>query len=236
MTLIPLHLEFLDDDSPWDIGVHLFNVFNNLVQPSASQISPREAAEKINMLHPDNEKEDGSGLGPATIEEWSHYDVRAITVRKDQNEKLFKFRNLSSFLARLAKAGFEDSNMLYALTALQNALEYEFEASDASHVLSSDYLVPIAAGWIIKAGELMPLNGGNMGGYASLGGPLWKGEPKLLLERWHFWMRRFEVFGDCEALMEETRNMAKEAVEKMKCIEEQKSKIKDNQTVSVMDN
>lgn len=161
--------------------------------------------------------------------------MRAITLRKDQNEKRFKFRNLSSFLARLAKAGFEDSNMLYALTALQDALEYEFEASNASHVLSSDYLVPIAAEWIIMAGELMPLNGGNMGGYASLGGPLWKGEPKLSLERWQFWMRRFEFFASCEALMEETRDREKEAAERMRCIEEQKSKVENNQTVSAMD-
>ncbi|KAJ8067382.1 hypothetical protein OCU04_004733 [Sclerotinia nivalis] len=152
-----------------------------------------------------------------------------MTFQRDQNENRFKFRNLSSFLARLAKAGFEDSNMLYALTALQDALEYEFEASNASHVLSSDYLVPMAAEWIIMAGESMSLDGGNVGGYASLGGPLWEGDPKLSLERWQFWMRRFEVFAGCEALMEETRNTAKEAAEKMRCIEEQKSKIVNNQ-------
>ncbi|EDO02577.1 predicted protein [Sclerotinia sclerotiorum 1980 UF-70] len=244
MTSIPLHLEGLDDYKPWDIGVHLFNVFNDLIQPTASQISPREAAEKINMLYPDKEKEGGlyreetasfflelddmhvklasqvpyqrpemnrlvelffeirklplfigSGLVQPRLRSGPvKYDVRAITLRKDQNEKRFKFRNLSSFLARLAKAGFEDSNMLYALTALQDALEYEFEASNASHVLSSDYLVPIAAEWIIMAGELMPLNGGNMGG-----------------------------------------DREKEAAERMRCIEEQKSKVENNQTVSAMD-
>ncbi|KAF7861453.1 hypothetical protein EAF04_008018 [Stromatinia cepivora] len=159
-----------------------------------------------------------------------------MTFQKDQNENRFKFRNLSSFLVRLAKAGFEDSNMMYALTALQDALEYEFEASNASHALSSDYLVPMAAEWITMAGELMSLDGGNVGGYASQGGPLWQGEPKLSLERWHFWMRRFEIFAGCEVLMEETRNSAKEAAGKMRCIEEQKYKIENNQTVSVIDN
>ncbi|ESZ91552.1 hypothetical protein SBOR_8053 [Sclerotinia borealis F-4128] len=270
MTSIPLHLDDLDDENPWDIGVDLFNVFNDLIQPSASQLSVHEAAEKINMLHPDNEQEDGlyreaaisftlemddmhvklasqilyqrpemdklvdlffdskaafvqrERIGTKLTGGVVEYNARAMIAQNDQPQDCVKYRNLSSFLARLAKAGFEDSNMLYAFIALHEAMEFEFEASNVFHVVESEYLVPIAAEWIIKAGELISLNGGTVGGYARKRGQLWKGEPTLCLKRWQFWTSRFELFASCEALTEETRNAAKEAAEKMRCIKELK--------------
>ncbi|RAL59234.1 hypothetical protein DID88_006949 [Monilinia fructigena] len=166
---------------------------------------------------------EGSGFGAATIEEWFQYDARAMHMasQTDQDQERVRFRNLSSFLARLVKAGFEDSEMLYAFITLQEALEYEFEAANASHVLASEYLVSMAAEWIIMAGEAFLLDVEDADGYASQGDLSWEGEPRFSLGRWQFWTRRFGFFAGCEMLTEETRNAAKLAAEKMKCIEEQ---------------
>lgn len=134
--------------------------------------------------------------------------------------------NLNYFLALVKN---EDiMPYMYDIWALRQALEQDHvddEQHDvhqpASAVQKYDAYVPAAAAWIFGEGNKLYLtekdlsptdpSQGNPGG----GGDLWKGRAEYSKERWAFWKHRFGEMSEKTGLGEETRQIAKEAVEAM---------------------
>jgi hypothetical protein len=137
--------------------------------------------------------------------------------------------NINYYLARVKQeriwGGFEP---LYGLWAMRQALEEEVEddGPDDAHkpgtkVEKYNTNVPAAAVWAIVLGkdlyELekdMTPKEANRGNPAK-GGKLWKGSAEFSKERWAFWKKRFGDISELEEPNEETKNIAKEAVERM---------------------
>ncbi|KAF2712011.1 hypothetical protein K504DRAFT_372745 [Pleomassaria siparia CBS 279.74] len=137
--------------------------------------------------------------------------------------------NLNYFLARVKKERLsEDFVPLHGLWALREALEHvhKDDGPHDAHVPGTkiekyNSLVPAAATWVISLGkELYDLekdmapaspNHGN----PAVGGELWKGKPEFSKGRWALWKKRFGEISKMEELNEETKEIAKEAVEAM---------------------
>jgi hypothetical protein len=141
--------------------------------------------------------------------------------------EVIAYTNLNSFFARITREGLRDFWM-YCIWGMRDALEEELkdDGPDDAHrpgtaVQKYDALVPAAASWVFVLGEELyekeedrsPTNPNQ--GNSARGGALWKGKPEFSKERWAFWKKRFGEVSEMEEVSEETRNVAKQAVDVM---------------------
>ncbi|KAF2639177.1 hypothetical protein P280DRAFT_55731 [Massarina eburnea CBS 473.64] len=130
--------------------------------------------------------------------------------------EIFAWANYNYFLAGLTASSVIDRS-LYAIWALRAALEDNHDGDVAGY----DAYVPAAAVWVFALGkklydkeeDLTPSNP-NMGNPAR-GGELWTGGPEFSKKRWAFWGGRFRAVAGLEGVKDETKKVAKEAVEAM---------------------
>lgn len=135
--------------------------------------------------------------------------------------------NLNYFFAYLTKDGVFKA-WLYCIWAMRGALEVVIQDDEPNGLETAwttsqkyDAFVPAAAVWVFALGKVLwkkeedltpqRQNAGNPAG----GGQLWKGKAEFGKSRWAFWKSRFGEIGDMEVVGEETRKIAKEAVESM---------------------
>ncbi|KAL5412493.1 hypothetical protein PMIN03_004265 [Paraphaeosphaeria minitans] len=154
-----------------------------------------------------------SGLPMAVREAWNdcpRHDIGSVP------QEVRAYTNFNYFVARLTDDGlFAASHVI--IWAMREALENTPESLPWSY----NAHVPAAAMWPIVLGkklyereeDLTPKNANE--GNPARGGDLWTGGPVLSKERWAFWKKRFGDVAGQEGIAEETKNIAKEAVETM---------------------
>jgi hypothetical protein len=132
------------------------------------------------------------------------------------SQEIHAWTNFNYFLARLTDDGVFTAYM-YVIWSMRQALEMTPEPLPWWY----DAHVPAAAVWALALGkklqqreeDLTPTNPNQ--GDPARGGDLWSGGPVFSKERWAFWKKRFgEVVGQ-EGIGEETKSIAKQAVEAM---------------------
>ncbi|KAK4447286.1 hypothetical protein QBC34DRAFT_410245 [Podospora aff. communis PSN243] len=123
--------------------------------------------------------------------------------------------NLNAFTARLTTASLLD-RPIYPLLELKAALEEESHSSPAIR----DYRLLVASHWILLSGKHLfrdAFRGDSLSEddlTATEPGPLYTGKPGLYMERWWFWLKRFEeLSGDVDG---EVRRAVERAVECMR--------------------
>lgn len=129
--------------------------------------------------------------------------------------------NLNFFLALLVREKLAD-NFLFAIWAMRQALETPNEDDEESTAVQKyETYVPAAAVWVFgahhvlfeKQEDLTPKD--KKHGNPGRGGALWKGKAEFSPARWNFWKDRFAEIAKMDGLGEETRTVAKDAVESM---------------------
>ncbi|KAK8008386.1 hypothetical protein PG991_010937 [Apiospora marii] len=141
---------------------------------------------------------------------------------------LVGWRKLNSFYARLTEAKiFEPSYQV--MEAMNRALEEDISA--LNHPGLEECRVQIACEWMERCAGQMLLwalenHGNNKDGsvirsaWQYENGALYKGPSAMCLQRWGFWIQRFQVLGKKDSgLPEETRKAALEAARYMKTVE-----------------
>ncbi|KAI9793195.1 MAG: hypothetical protein M1816_000616 [Peltula sp. TS41687] len=161
-------------------------------------------------------------LGPNLVEAWEALDVPTLTnAAADRVEERQGLQNFNAFEARLTRDGTCDCRMT-AVWALKEALEQEPDPRNPAYHRQGpvlDCFVPVAAEWISIAGQAL-LDGGHKDyGGAGDGGRLWKGKRGFSPERWQFWKERFGVISEHEQVSDETKQVAREAKDRMTKIE-----------------
>ncbi|KAL0577541.1 hypothetical protein V5O48_004439 [Marasmius crinis-equi] len=158
---------------------------------------------------------------------WDDLPIFGAQVREEWNYNgegdESRWANINAFVARIVNARLLDFDM-YAIWSLREALE----SSDLSKGDGSlNGLIPAAAQWIFIAGSFIyqsdrewnpPPNQGN----PARGGPLIADVKQgFSKERWAFWKKGFETVSKNtgDPVAEKTREMAREAIEKMGEIE-----------------
>ena len=113
-------------------------------------------------------------------------------------------------------------NFIFAIWALRQALETpQVDDEQSTAIQKYDTYVPAAAVWIfggfrvlfIKEEDLTPTD--KKHGNPAKGGELWKGKAEFSKERWYFWRERFAEIGKMEEVSENTRIVARDAVNAM---------------------
>jgi hypothetical protein len=113
-------------------------------------------------------------------------------------------------------------NCLFALWSMRQALETPHEDDEQSTAVEKyNMFVPAAAVWAFgafrvlyhKEKDLTPKD--NKQPNPGKGGALWKGKAEFSKERWHFWSQRFAEVGKMDEVSENTRTVARDAVEAM---------------------
>lgn len=158
---------------------------------------------------------------------------------KDRDEVRQQWININAFAAKLTAAHVTDLK-LWAIWAFRDALEDEpwnrsFNPEEIDKARREaklygrtidilDGIVPAAAQWIFHAGHLVfqcqeEYPPGAHTGDPARGGDLWKGKHGFCKERWQLWKARFQWVTEAQELREETRVVAKEAVDVMEKIE-----------------
>ncbi|KAJ4297944.1 hypothetical protein N0V90_005843 [Kalmusia sp. IMI 367209] len=163
-----------------------------------------------------------SGLPMADREAYNdspRYDVGVFPA------EIHAWTNFNYFLARTIDAEVTDGH-IFSIWSMRQALEMEpkigtgwYEASKPA--LYYDAHVPGAAVWVLGLGkklhereqDLTPKNENQ--GNPGRGGDLWTGSAAFSKERWAFWKKRFGEVAEFEGVSEETKSIAKEAVEAM---------------------
>ncbi|KAL1605316.1 hypothetical protein SLS60_004864 [Paraconiothyrium brasiliense] len=154
-----------------------------------------------------------SGLGLAAREAYNdipRYDVGSVP------QEIHAWTNFNYFLARLTDSGVWET-YLYVIWAMREALEKTPEPLPWWY----DANVPAAAVWVLGLGkkvyekeeDLTPKDPNQ--GNPARGGDLWTGGPVFSKERWAFWKKRFGEVGKHEGVNDETKDIAKQAVEAM---------------------
>ncbi|KAJ4369151.1 hypothetical protein N0V83_006235 [Neocucurbitaria cava] len=129
--------------------------------------------------------------------------------------------NANLFFARLTHKCLGDHSY-FAIYAMRQALETPHENDEEGTIAQKyDAYVPAAVAWIFGFGsdlfhkeeDLTPTDPrfGNPG----RGGKLWKGKAEFSPARWVFWQDRLAEVGNMDDVKEETRNIARDAVEHM---------------------
>jgi hypothetical protein len=130
--------------------------------------------------------------------------------------------NLNYFYALLTGKGVWDLSLYFAIWAMREALEQPYEDNEeATAVQKYDAHVPAAAVWVFGASrvlfdkeeDLTPTD--DRQGNPARGGELWKGKSEFSKERWSFWKERFAAIGKMDGVNEETRSVARDAVNSM---------------------
>jgi hypothetical protein len=129
--------------------------------------------------------------------------------------------NMNFFLAALTGKEIAD-NSIFAIWAMRQALETPHEDDEESTAVEKyNTYVPTAAAWVFggfrvlfhKEEDLTPKD--KKSGNPGRGGPLWKGKGEFSKERWYFWRERFAEIGKMDDVSEDTRTVAKDAVQAM---------------------
>ncbi|KAI7203893.1 hypothetical protein KC316_g963 [Hortaea werneckii] len=140
------------------------------------------------------------------------------------SELVRQFAKLNIFVAMLTKTrlpAFDFSS--FALWTMRAALETTADEVRPDQPL--DAWVPAAAAWIRVTGDQVfrwdhEYPSGPRVGASDKGGPLWQGKHGFCYERWQLWRSRFEYLGTQDhVLTPETRQIAKEAADRMAAIE-----------------
>ena len=138
------------------------------------------------------------------------------------------FTNLHYFFALLTKEDVREY-WIYCIWAMRDALEDRLEDDKPEYrkdipgtaVQKYDAFIPAAAVWALVLGQTLyereedrtptDRNQGN----PARGGYYWKGKAEFSKARWGLWKKRFGEVSEMVELSEETRQIAKEAVERM---------------------
>ncbi|KAH5305038.1 hypothetical protein HBI23_183420 [Parastagonospora nodorum] len=129
--------------------------------------------------------------------------------------------NLNFFLALLVREKLAD-NFVFAIWAMRQALETPHQDDeDSTAVQKYETYVPAAAVWVFgahhalfeKQEDLTPKD--KKHGNPGRGGELWKGKAEFSHARWNFWKDRFAEIATMDGLSEDTKVVAKDAVESM---------------------
>jgi hypothetical protein len=129
--------------------------------------------------------------------------------------------NMNFFLASLTGKEIAD-NSIFAIWAMRQALETTHQDDDESTAVEKyNTYVPTAAVWVFggfrvlyhKEEDLTPKD--KKFGNPAKGGPLWKGKAEFSRERWNFWSERFAEIGKMDEVSEDTRIVARDAVQAM---------------------
>ncbi|KAL8765625.1 MAG: hypothetical protein Q9209_007357 [Squamulea sp. 1 TL-2023] len=129
--------------------------------------------------------------------------------------------SMNALIAQLTAAGILDFKR-YAIWALRDALENPpGETNNAGRDCELDHLVPAAVVWVVYAGKVMYEEWIGAEQPGDKGGRLLPEEKGFTVKRWGFWRERFRwVAGQREVdVKEETRGMARLAVERMEGVE-----------------
>jgi len=130
--------------------------------------------------------------------------------------------NLNYFYALLAGREVSDLSRYFAIWAMREALERPYsDGDDATAVQKYETHVPAAAAWIFgafrvlynKEEDLTPTD--DTQGDPARGGELWRGKSEFSKERWDFWKERFAQVGKMDGINENTKNVARDAVNAM---------------------
>lgn len=130
--------------------------------------------------------------------------------------------NMNFFFALLTGKGLHDLTEYFAIWAMRQALEYQHADDEKSTAVQKyDVYVPAAAVWVfgafrgllVKNKDLTPEN--DLAGNPARGGDLWKGKSEFSKERWSFWRERFAEIGKMDEVSEDTRTVARDAVNAM---------------------
>jgi hypothetical protein len=129
--------------------------------------------------------------------------------------------NLNYFYGLVAGTDVFDLS-LYAIWAMRQALETPHE-DDPQSTAVQKYNTYVPAASTLCFGmhralfelekDLTPAD--KKHGNPAKGGPLWKGEAEFSKDRWFFWKERFAEIGNMESVSEETRSIARDAVQDM---------------------
>ncbi|KAL8731632.1 MAG: hypothetical protein Q9166_003320 [cf. Caloplaca sp. 2 TL-2023] len=128
--------------------------------------------------------------------------------------------SMNAFVAQFTAAGVANYNR-YAIWALRDALEDPVgHESSVGYPCNLDRHVPAAAVWILYAGKVMYTEWLGLEEPQDRGGSLWEGKG-FEAGRWGFWKERFRWVGKQREveIQDETREMARRAVERMEEIE-----------------
>jgi hypothetical protein len=129
--------------------------------------------------------------------------------------------NMNFFFALIYGKEIAD-NSLFAIWAMRQALETPHEDDEqATAVQKYSTYVPTAAVWVFGGfrvlfetkKDLTPKD--KKHGNPAKGGELWKGKAEFSAERWNFWKERFAEIGKMDEVSEQTRIVARDAVEGM---------------------
>ncbi|PVH91940.1 hypothetical protein DM02DRAFT_620222 [Periconia macrospinosa] len=156
----------------------------------------------------DEDGEDGEDDGSTSDEQEATVDVEV--------EANF-WANFNYHLARLTDDGVQDMTTYFAIWAVRDALEDNYDATPIAY----DAYIPAAAAWMRGAGRVLytkevdltptdPSQGNPAGG-----GDLWTGVAGFAKDRWAFWKKRFASIAGVDGIREGTRRTAKEAIEWM---------------------
>ncbi|CCM05962.1 uncharacterized protein FIBRA_08201 [Fibroporia radiculosa] len=160
-------------------------------------------------------------LGPNMREDLDVFNPKSHEGDAQAQER---WQSYNAFVARLFRDRTFDTP-LYALWMLRDILE---DIGTRQDPISLDAGLPVAAEWIFVAGSILydfchspdkhePIT--HDIARAACGGRNYHGPPGLSLERWQFWKERFAYIQIHEPVEEETKHLAREAVEAMKKIE-----------------
>ena len=129
--------------------------------------------------------------------------------------------NLNYFYGLVARTNVFDLS-LYAIWAERQALETPHEDDPQSTAVQKyNTYVPAAATIVVGMHQtlfnlekdLTPAD--KKHGNPAKGGPLWKGKAEFSKDRWSFWIDRFAEVSSMEDLSENTRSIARDAVQDM---------------------
>ncbi|GAB1743642.1 hypothetical protein NU219Hw_g568t1 [Hortaea werneckii] len=140
------------------------------------------------------------------------------------SELIRQFANLNVFVAMLSKTRLPAFKFaLFALWTMRAALEIPADEARLDQPLEA--WVPAAAAWIRVTGDQVygwdhEYPSGPRVGAPGKGGPLWQGKYGFCYQRWQLWRSRFQYLGTQDhVLTPETRQIAKEAADRMASIE-----------------
>ncbi|KAJ7597682.1 hypothetical protein C8J56DRAFT_326122 [Mycena floridula] len=210
----------LAQSSTASLDDHVWLVFNEILYRIGSSVHDDAIQNQLIELLAAMKSSDGI---------WKSLEVLGIAVRDLWNGSVEDhgtegWASLNAFVARVTASettNFDD----YGIWAMRYALEDDSIAPDPTAVMKDgelkpevlDQHVPAAAVWILYAGDRMRNLSvkGDEGSRSTRGGPLWEGKPGYSKERWNFWKERFSSFSERQDLAVETREISKQAAEKM---------------------
>jgi hypothetical protein len=223
----------------WEEEVELSDMWNGVLH-SARRIPFRNNEGHMKLVdlvkaykeHPEPAHEGEQGiyekllyLGISSRETMNGFPGGAAGYTKPE---IHAYTNLHYFFALFTREGVREY-WIYCIWAMRDALEDNLDDDRQTRhkpvtaAQKYDAFVPAAAVWVLVLGkalyereeDMTPTNRNQ--GNPARGGEYWKGKPEFSKARWALWKDRFSKVGGMTELSDETRQIAKEAVE---CMEE----------------